>query len=180
MADFNSPLYIEITRGLAAGLFQPEWANAAEAAGHSLSQQKIEEIAPETPDYALHHAAYVIGQVSLAHGLPLASIYAQACAADGVKYEEVCRAGRDEMDDLEKADALMAHARDFGFNLGMMATGSGVSWFDDHEHFLLNDGLNPPRALKVPLTEFHIDPLPPVRSRDLPEPSAKPAQDFSL
>jgi hypothetical protein len=104
----------------------------------------------------------------------LASIYAQACAADGVNYEDVCRAGRDELDDLARADALTGHAREFGFCLGMMATGQGVSWFDDHEHFLLNDGLNTPRTLKVPLTEFNIEPLPRVRSRDLPEPSTGP------
>ena len=174
MPDFNSPLYTQIVKGLATGMFQTAWASEAEEAGISLAQERIEALAPETPDYANLHAAYVVGMLESANRLPLASIYAQACVADGVNYEDVCRAGRDEFDDTDKTDALMAHAQDFGFCLGMMATGTGVSWYDNHERFLLTDGLNPPRPMVVPLTEFHIDPLPRARGRELPIPNIGP------
>ena len=174
MADFNSPLYTQIVKGLANGIFQTAWASEAEEAGISLSQKRIEDVAPETPDYANLHAAYVVGKLESSNGLPLASIYSQACAADGVNYEEVCRAGRDELDDIDKADALMGHAEEFGFCLGMMATGTGVSWYDNHERFDLRDGINPPKPMVVPLTEFHIDPLPRARGRELPIPNIGP------
>lgn len=159
--DFSSPLYCQINDGLSRALFVSAWASAEENAGRTYPGSDLMDVAPETPDYARLHGAYVIGQIEASNRMPLASLFAQACKADNVDFSAGCEAlGRDwDPDSKEMNEALSfeEYARDFGHCLGMMSLGSGVSWFDDHARFEVDDGLNPPREFTVPYTEFYLD-----------------------
>jgi predicted transcriptional regulator len=161
MSYIDSPLTTIINDAIARSVFVQAWGSAKEEAGITYRGQDLFEVAPPTPEHAKLTAAYLTGLIEGANKLPFASIYAHACAADGLRHEGVCAAARGEFieheDDCHTCEQHLAHARDFGHSLGLMALGSGAGWFDTHKSFRLNDGLNPPRELKVPLIEYHID-----------------------
>lgn len=165
MANFHTSLDHTIHAGLARALFVNAWSDREEEAGRTYPGEDLMDVAPETSDEATLHAAYVIGYIEAANKMPLAALYSQACKADGVKYEDVCASFRGEPvapTDGKKspdayAEALERHTTSFGHNLGMMALGTGVSWFDDHERFEVNHGFGPATKFVVPLTEFSLE-----------------------
>jgi hypothetical protein len=88
------------------------------------------DYAPETSPAALKLARKAVAAVERMNGCRVTTLFKRATKA--------CKDGRCEH---------RTHNLDgFGSDLGMMMTGTGVSWFDDHARF----------TVKVPLVEFNI------------------------
>jgi len=108
-----------IIENMAAMLWAMAWADHAdEHRCCSLSGVDIMQVMPEVPDEAVALAKKLVKGIEKANELPLEVIFAFACKADGIQMSEKV-------------------AEEFGGDLGHMAIGSGVSWFDDHEKFPL-------------------------------------------
>ncbi len=90
------------------------------------------DFAPETPAAASATALKAAESIERLNGCDLEALYSRATAA--------CRA------EPRGCEARTHTPEGFGSDLGMMLTGTGVSWFDDHANF----------PLKVPHVELHI------------------------
>ena len=119
----------EITKGIASVLWGGSWADHVEEHQCSnLSGCEITECMPEIPTEAWIMAGELLGRIVQANGKDIYRLLSAACKADGVAYRP----------DTEYQER-------FGNCLAYMATGAGVSWFDDHEEF----------EIKVPDFEEH-------------------------
>lgn len=87
--------------------------------------------APETSPAALECARKAAESIERLNGTSLEALFAQAT--------EACKAGR-------RCQKRTHTPEGFGSALGFILTGTGVSWYDDHEEF----------PLKIPSVEFHI------------------------
>jgi hypothetical protein len=109
----------DITKGIATILWGGSWADHVEEHQcRNLSGCQIEECMPEIPTEAWIMAGEVLGHVAQANGKNIYQLLSAACKADGVEYPP-----GDEYQER------------FGECLAYMATGAGVSWFDDHATF---------------------------------------------
>jgi hypothetical protein len=108
-----------IIEGMAAMLWALAWADHAdEHRCCNLSGQDIMKVMPKVPSEAVVLAEKLVGGIEKVNKMPLDVIFAFACKADGIQMSRKT-------------------AEEFGGDLGHMAIGSGVSWFDDHEKFPL-------------------------------------------
>ena len=148
-------------------MFLVAWSQKEAEAGRTHSQRNIAEIAPGTTDEARFHAAAYIGSFETANGMSIEAIYAQACTADKIEHSEVIEVYRN--DQCEEKPEVARHPEEFGHSLGMMALGTGVTWWDDHERFQLNDGMKL-KNLNFPMTEFYLEPELPRHLPALPTP----------
>jgi hypothetical protein len=111
-----------ILNGIAVVIWGENWARHAEEHGcRDLSGKEILEEMPELPDEAFLVAAKILGHIEQANQKSVHVLLDEAARADG-------RHGR---------KIPYKYATEFGSDLGMMAMGTGVSWFDDHEEFPL-------------------------------------------
>lgn len=125
----------QIREGIARAIFVLAWADSEESEGRGgmgWAGQDLMNLAPDTSPEALAKADQIIQQIQQANGKTVTDLFHEAMTADGY--------GEGDYDYFE--------ANRFGHALGMMALGTGVSWFDDHERF----------PLKVPHNEFYIEP----------------------
>ena len=114
--------------GMARSLHVSAWADSQEEAQVKFpAGADIDKLAPETTPESKYAAAKLIGRYEEINHNSFDNIQNEAAKADGVK--------------------TPFKPFEFGWNLGMMALGSGVGWFDDHEKF----------PLKTPHIEFHLD-----------------------
>jgi hypothetical protein len=110
--------------------------------------EDLTETAPPTPDYARIEAAILLGKLEALNKSTLITILHAAVKADlGGDYAAFHAA----IDALEGT-----FASDFGSDIALQAMGSGVSWFDDHEKFVIPHTGEP---LRVPNIEFEYVPL---------------------
>lgn len=110
----------DIVEGCASILWAMAWADHAYETGcYSLSGCEITEHMPPIPDEAYLHAAKIVGMYEQASGLDIHALLWACLTADGIDAEE-------EWED---------YAERFGQCLAFMATGTGVSWFDDHAKY---------------------------------------------
>jgi len=112
-----------ILNGMASTLWGMEWADHVEE--HrcaNLSGVEITDVMPEVPIEAYLLAANFIGHIEQANRMNIYALLYKAAKADGQDPYEGDKPGDD-------------YAEEFGSDLGMMALGSGVSWFDDHAQF---------------------------------------------
>jgi hypothetical protein len=106
---------------LARALYAQEWADwADQAGGMGAGIQIMDQLGPVAEKY-LTQAAKVLAEHEKKNWIPMATIVRHLAEADG--------ADPTDMNWLEE----------LGHDLGMMATGSGVSWFDDHAECLALD-----------------------------------------
>lgn len=104
-----------ITEGCGRMLWALDWANHAEESECTdVGGHNIMDIMPEPHPFAFLEAARLIGHVERASGRGIVSLLWACLNADGTHHAQ-----RDD------------YAR-FGECLAYMATGNGVSWFDDH------------------------------------------------
>ena len=104
-----------IIGGMASMLWALAWADHADEHGCSSISGDIMGIMPLVPTEALKQAEKLITGIEKANHAGLDELFLYACQADGAE----------------------ADPEEFGGDLGHMAVGSGVSWFDDHEKFPL-------------------------------------------
>ena len=93
------------------------------------------DIAPETRPDAKAWADMVIAEFEVMNGKTICRLLADAAMAE---YEDETYDGVNLPGDI----LSFTYAKDFGHDLGMMAIGSGVSWFDDHAEFPLKKPYN--------------------------------------
>ena len=125
----------QIREGIARAIFVLAWADTEESEGRGgmgWAGQDLMNLAPDTSPEAYAKADQIIQQIQQANGKSVTDLFHEAMAADGYSDGEY--------------DYFQANR--FGHALGMMALGTGVSWFDDHERF----------PLKVPHNEFDVAP----------------------
>lgn len=121
---------------------------------HSMQGVECCDAAPPTPDYARLEAAMLLSRLEERNGAGLAAIVRAARTADcvaavdsGVKHDH---GNYLNQHDTPSGDAcLPLDVEEFASDVAMMALGTGVSWFDDHERF---DVLG--NAFSVPSVEF--------------------------
>ncbi len=112
----------EFINGMAECFWASAWADHCEEAGcYNLSGCEITQCMPEVPELAYRLAHRVAGRIESRIKWSLASLFAQAWAADGCDPNYVEYRGK--------------LANRFGWCLAYKAMGAGVSWFDDHESF---------------------------------------------
>lgn len=99
-----------IVAGMARALFCTDWAEWREVAGFAHSNSALAP--PTTRDYE-NLAWRLVGKYEQANNCHWSVLLSRAVRADNAFVD--CEA--------------------FGSDLAMMAMGSGVSWFDDHENF---------------------------------------------
>jgi len=115
----------------------------------SFPGQRLEDIAPPTPDYAREWAWRLLGaleEANIGRGRSyLSTILAAAQKAEcvagscnefghSVRWSPLDAQGRPTF----THDKCEIDARKFGSDIAMMALGTGVSWFDDHAQFELH------------------------------------------
>lgn len=109
--------------------------------GRSFAVQKLEDVAPPTPDYAREWAWKLLGaleEINPRWGRNLASICAAAARADHAENEPLAHKMLDRDSSTCVACLTDDGVRAFGSNVALMALGTDVSWFDDHAHFELH------------------------------------------
>ena len=100
---------------------------------------QITDYCGEPTEQAKFAAAQIIGQLQVLNKESIILTLQRAGQADGVGIGTYPHTSKEE-----------DYAFDFGFALGLMVTGSGSSWFDDHKEF----------DLDKPLIEFYYDEVP--------------------
>ena len=137
------PIVGKVLSGLALSLHVQAWANAADEMASRDSRKRLYPPQAEILDYcgkpsaqAKFTAAQVLGQIQAMNGESIILTLQRASQADHVEIGAYPHSAEEEK-----------YAFDFGFALGLMVTGSGCSWSDDHEGF----------DLRIPHIEFHYD-----------------------
>jgi hypothetical protein len=109
-----------IIEGMARAMFVDAWGDREEEQDRHYPGQDLMDVAPETPEYAVHQAWRLCGMFEQLNGMAMICLLAAAMRADGA-------------DDKRFLDDDVG--REFGHYMAMEARGHGVSWFDDHEKF---------------------------------------------
>ena len=135
---------IEIINHMAKTLHVCAYADAVESgelpdAPYASMGADWMDIAPPVSDDARLFAAELAGQIKALNKKSLLFLARDAATADGFDPDD----GFEEIPTRRGCSYL----EDFGHCLAMQALGHGVSWFDDHEEFLLT----------VPHVEFYPD-----------------------
>ena len=116
-----------VIKGIATILWGDSWANHVEEAGcFNLSGCEITSIMPEIPKEVKVLAESLVDQVEQANLCTVTDLLAQAAAAD-----------QRRQDQLFPEIIALSYAKRFGNCLAWMTMGAGVSWWDDHEEFML-------------------------------------------
>ena len=153
---------------LRSGELAPDYSgqtaeNYVSTRGWPYSIQGVEwtDVAPPTPEYARLSAAMLLGRLEERNGVSLPVIVNAAKEADcatGACNEFSARKGATAHPDCTYPhDKCEIDIREFASDIVMMALGTGVSWFDDHEEFSLpTDQYYPKRqrTFTVPAIEF--------------------------
>lgn len=114
-------------RGMATILWAMGWSNHTEEHDCcNLSGCEITSCMPKIPEKAYRVAERIAGAIEYANGAGLYLLFSQAMKAEGKP-------------ELKHEDYHGEEAMRFGECLAHMAIGSGVSWYDDHEHFTLGE-----------------------------------------
>lgn len=134
--------HIFLRDGIARALFVTAWADRQEELGVTYPGEDLMDVAPEhTPLIAVLAANYIVDQYEKLNKVSIMTLFCRGQVADlNLGSLSECTLEEEELDQ-------------FGHYLGMMAMGTGVSWFDDHADF----------PLESPFVEFS--------SFDLPEAS---------
>lgn len=137
------PVVGKIFDGLALSLHAQAWADAADEKVRNGSTSRPYPPGAEITDYcgepseqAKFAAAQIIGQLQVLNKESIILTLQRASRADGFEIGAYPHTSEEE-----------DYASDFGFSLGLMVTGSGSSWYDDHAEFNLNN----------PLVEFYYE-----------------------
>lgn len=116
-------LTTQVATSLARVLWTLHWADWAEEQGVKFpAQTELTDAAPDTPPEYLNIAFYAIGHLEAANRNSLLMLVREAAKADGKS-----------LDNMGCFSDEFLH--DFGSCLAFMMSGTGVSWFDDHEPF---------------------------------------------
>jgi hypothetical protein len=139
------PIVGKIRDGLALSLHAQAWADAADEAAQQ-GQERLYPPQAQILDYcgkptaqANYMAAKIIGQLETLNHESIILTLQRASQADGFEIGSYPHASEEE-----------EYAFDFGFALGLMVTGSGASWSDDHAEF----------ELRKQYIEFYYDEVP--------------------
>jgi len=114
-----------IVNAMARAMFVCAWADEEEEKGISHGGEELMDVAPETPEDAIHQAWRLVGHFEVLNKTNMASLFVRAMIADGKLTKEDWT--------YEELDAASERwASDFGHYLAMRALGHGVAWEDDH------------------------------------------------
>jgi hypothetical protein len=133
-----------IVKAMAKAIHVSAWASLCEEEeGKDLqprawAQQDWMDHSPEVTEDAERAAWVLLGKVENMNGWSIYCMTKMALDSDL------------SVDGVRTDGASDSYYEDFGHYLAMMALGTGVSWFDDHEKF----------PLKVPHIEFHYGLMP--------------------
>jgi hypothetical protein len=140
------PIVDKIFDGLALSLHAQAWADAAEGEIRNGSTPRPSPPAAEITSYcgepaeqAKFAAAQIMGQLQVLNKESIILTLQRASRADGFEIGAYPHTSEEE-----------TYAFDFGFSLGLMVTGTGASWYDDHAEFDLDE----------PLVEFYYESVP--------------------
>ena len=140
------PIVGKVFDGFALSLHAQAWADAAEETMQSGAKKRpyppgaeITDCCGKPTEQAKFAAAQIMGQVQVLNKESIILTLQRASQADGFEIGTYPHTSEEE-----------EYAFDFGFALGLMVTGSGSSWFDDHEEF----------DLDKPLVEFYYESVP--------------------
>jgi len=109
---FDSEFTEEFAEGASRAFWVSAWADDQEGRGKRLGGELMHQ-APDTPLSAWVAAGELIALLEVANKVPVEALAERA----------------------DKVDGDCVDATEFGHYMAMMALGSGVSWFDDHEKF---------------------------------------------
>lgn len=115
--DFDNDGTEEFSTGAARALWASSWADGEEERGNSIQGQILDQM-PPVPISAWVAAGELIGLLESSNKANIFMLMERAKKADGVKSIDI---------------------EEFGFSMAMQALGTGVSWFDNHANFKLED-----------------------------------------
>jgi hypothetical protein len=113
-----------VVNAMARAMFVSAWADKEEEEGRSHGGEELMDVAPETPEDAIHQAWRLCGQFEALNKSTIAAMFVHALRID----VKLCSNWGEEA--FERAEERWAS--DFGHYLAMRALGHGVAWEDDH------------------------------------------------